>query len=76
MNNLILVAMLFIGLVAGIFLTVTVMHHKSVGALRIDQSDSKDGPYLFLELSTDISSFQNKQYIALTIKNENLIPHK
>ena len=41
--------------------------HKSVGDLRIYDSDPDDGPYLFLELNKDVETVSKKKYITLKV---------
>ena len=46
-----------------------------IGNLRIDNSDS-DGPYLFLELTKNISAFDKKKQVILNVRNKSYIPQK
>lgn len=66
----------FIGISIGILVCKSIDIFKNIknniGILRIDRSD-EDGPYLFLELKKDISSFSNKKIITMFVKNENFI---
>lgn len=64
-----------LGLLGGIIFSVMLRWIKSVGDLRIDESDI-DGPYLFLELDKDPSTIRRKKYITLRVKLKNYIPHE
>ena len=63
------------GLICGIVIEKLLSRKNHIGTLRIDNSDS-DGPYLFLELSKNISSFDEKKQVILDVRNENYISHK
>lgn len=65
-----------VGIIVGIFLHVVFSRTKSVGALRVDNSDPDDGPYLFLELSKDIGFIKRKKYVVLKVNLKSYIPHK
>lgn len=52
-----------------------IVKKHSVGTLRIDNSDP-DGPYLFLELSTNIPSFSKKKQVTLNVLDESYLPQK
>lgn len=64
-----------IGSIFGTFISRLFLKKQNIGILRIDNSDS-DGPYLFLELTKNISEFDKKNQILLNVKNENYIPQK
>lgn len=64
-----------IGIVCGAFIRHLLVKKHSIGTLRIDNSDS-DGPYLFLELSTNISSFNKKKQVTLNVMDESYLPQK
>lgn len=51
---------------------------KPIGNLRIDNSDPDDGPYLFLELSSDStpSVLKLKKYVTLKVRVEDYISHE
>ena len=38
-----------------------------VGTLLVNTSDPDDAPYLFLELSKDVSDVTNKRYVVLKV---------
>lgn len=64
-----------IGCVCGIFINRLFSKKHNIGILRIDNSDS-DGSYLFLELTTNISSFSRKKRVTLNVRDESYIPQK
>lgn len=49
---------------------------KTMGNLRVDQSDPKDQPYLFLELTADIPSVLKEEYVIFRVRAENYISPK
>lgn len=49
--------------------------HKPVGVLRIDASDP-DGPYMFLELSEDISAVMEAEQVTLKVDTRGYISQK
>lgn len=65
-----------IGLLVGCVLMKVIFQTTSVGSLRIDTSDTEDGPYLFLELSADIKELCKKNQISLTVNTEDFITRK
>ena len=65
-----------IGILVGIVCTTVATRTKSVGFLRVDTSDSDDGPYLFLELSKDIGEIYRKKYVIFKVNLKNFIPHE
>jgi hypothetical protein len=66
---------LAIGAVVGYFIARYLLHRKSSGCVRIDNSDG-DGPYLFLELGSDPNALSGKKYVTFEVKVQNFISHK
>lgn len=66
---------LLVGIMIGF--TVSVIYHKNKvkGVLRIDKSDP-DGPYLFLELSSDPAILEKQKYVTLEVNTKSYISHK
>lgn len=64
------------GVLIGIGLSTFVFRVRSVGVLRIDNSDPTDGPYMFLELDKGVGDISRQKNILLRVKRENYIPHK
>lgn len=67
---------LVIGVLIGVVVTVVITRIKSVGSLRIDTSDPDDNPYLFLELTKEVSCIYKKRYVLLKVNTHDLIPRK
>ena len=63
------------GAVLGILSTWVILLAKSVGALRIDTSDS-DGPFIFLELAKSIEYVWGKKFVILKVNRENYISRR
>jgi hypothetical protein len=56
------IAILLLGVLIGVIFTCVVFRCWMVGALRVNHSDPHDAPYLFLELSKELTSVTNKKY--------------
>lgn len=65
-----------VGIAMGIVLHMVISRIKSVGTLRVDNSDPDDEPYLFLELSKDISFIKRKKCVVLKVNLKSYIPHE
>lgn len=66
---------LVVGMVIG-FIASVIYHRKRVkGILRIDKFDP-DGPYLFLELSSDPAILEKQKYVTLEVNTKSYISHK
>lgn len=76
-----------IGLVIGLLIMFVILfpqlkavrsRHRPIGDLRVDRSDPRDGPYLFLELDayTDVDKIANSKYATFRVKLENFVPHE
>ena len=76
-----------IGLAVGILIGVITLYFplkaafskpRSIGDLRVDQSDSSDVPYLFLELDTgtNVNTIVRSKYVTLRVKVEDFVPHE
>lgn len=76
MEILIFVLGLVLGLIlAFIFVRYRRRKEQPVGALRVDTSDP-DGPYLFLELHTDVGDVMRQKQITLEVSTQNYISHE
>lgn len=72
-----IVIAVLIGILVGIFMSRFIFKEKSVGSLRVDQSDPDSGPYLFLELNRDgTEAIYKKRYVRLRVDLKNYISHK
>ena len=73
---------LIIGIVVGIIIGLVVgalifqRRHIPVGELRIDRSDPTSEPLLFLELDADVRTISSMKTVALSVRNENFLPHE
>ena len=66
-----LFALFLLGVTVGCMAVLILIRYRSVGFLRVDQSDQQDGPFLFLELDQDVQNLMSKKYIILKIKVQN-----
>lgn len=67
----IVIAVVFIvGIILGGFLASVFSKLRSVGTILLDINDPYDSPSLFLELSTDVSTFENRKFVTLQIHKE------
>lgn len=66
------VAALCVGILIGRYL----FRDRPVGDLRVDHSDPVDGPHLYLELGTDVSTVLRKKCVVFRVKAKDFIPHE
>lgn len=66
------------GVMVGLFIGHVAKRPNPIGNLRIDNSDPDDGPYIFLELSSESTPnlLKLKKYITLEVKAENYVSQK
>lgn len=64
------------GLVIGSIFTGLVFRAFQVGTLRIGRIDPDDDPYLFLELSKDLSKVSRKTHVILKVDTRDFISRK
>ena len=62
-------------LIGGYILGIYHAKQNPIGTLRIDSSDP-DGPYLFLELSSNVDFIKNKRYVTLKVDTKSYITQK
>lgn len=67
---------LAIGIVIGILIGAVLFRRRPVGNLRVDHSDPTSGPYLFLELGTDVGTVMRKKYVTFKVRIEDFLPHE
>lgn len=69
--------LILFGVIIGGICSATIFHimrHMlNIGYLNIDRSDPYDNPYLFLELTKNIQTFQKSKYIVLKVKQHNYL---
>lgn len=70
------IVFLLVGIGIGIIFTTLMKRTKSVGVLRIDNSDPSEDPYLFLELTRDPHELYNAKFVNLEVKVKNFISQK
>lgn len=71
---IVMVCLWFLGFYAGYSIR-SKKREESVGTLRIDTSDP-DGPYMFLELHTDLQGVIGKKQVILDVSTQNYISQK
>ena len=64
------------GVVLGLIISEIIRKTRSVGTLRIDNSDPTDAPYMFLEIRKGVGDISRKKSVVLKVKREDFIPHK
>ena len=71
---------ILVGGFVGCIITRNAMIKKSldslVGTLRVDTSDPDDNPYMFLELSKNVTDVTSKKSVLLKVSTENYISQK
>lgn len=72
-----LIVVLVIGILIGMVIAKFAFRDKTIGSLRVDQSDPDSGPYLFLELSPGgVDEIYKKKYVSLRVDLKNYISQK
>ena len=67
-----LVLVFVVGVIFGGILVRTLSHPKTVGTLRIDNSDPSCEPYLFLELTkANVYDIYHHKYVQFEVNNQN-----
>lgn len=59
-----------LGYVIGAIVTMLIFRKFIVGVLHVVKVESEDQPYLFLDLSKDVSSVENKSYVILKVNSK------
>lgn len=67
------VLLFLLGFMAGIVSFLVYLIVRSVGTLRVDQSDPTEQPYLFLELDKPVETVTNKKYVLFRVIKKNFI---
>ena len=67
------VLLFLLGFMVGIVSFLVYLMVRSVGTLRVDQSDPTEQPYLFLELDKPVESVINKKYVLFRVIKKNFI---
>ena len=67
------VLLILLGFVVGIVSFLIYLIVRSVGTLRVHQSDPTEQPYLFLELDKPVETVINKKYVIFRVSQKNFI---
>ena len=67
------VLLILLGFMVGIVSFLVYLIVRSVGTLRVDQSDPTEQPYLFLELDKPVETVTNKKYVLFRVIKKNFI---
>ena len=67
------VLLILLGFVVGIVSFLIHLIVRSVGTLRVDQSDPTEQLYLFLELDKPVETVINKKYVIFRVSQKNFI---
>ena len=71
-----LVIAFVVGLAVGGILVRLWSYQHSVGALRVDDSDPDEPPYIFLELKEDVSHLYKKKQVVLQVHIKSFVPRQ
>ena len=67
------VLLVLLGFVGGMAFFLICLAARSIGTLRVDQSDPTEQPYLFLELDKPVESVINEKYVLFRVIKKNFI---
>ena len=67
------VLLFLLGFMVGIVSFLVYLIVRSVGTLRVAQSDPTEQPYLFLELDKPVETVTNKKYVLFRVIKKNFI---
>lgn len=67
------VLLVLLGFVGGMVFFLVCLSARSIGTLRVDQSDPTEQPYLFLELDKPVESVINEKYVIFRVSKKNFI---
>ena len=67
------VLLVLLGFVGGMVFFLICLAARSIGTLRIDQSDPTEPPYLFLDLDKPVESIIKEKYVLFRIIKKNFI---
>lgn len=71
-----LIIIFLFGVMMGYIIAKITSCEKPVGVLRVDHSDPDDGPYLFLELSSNPNTLIHDTYVTLKVNTQSYISQK
>ena len=67
------VLLVLLGFVGGMVFFLICLAARSIGTLRVDQSDPTEQPYLFLELDKPVENVVNEKYVLFRVSKKNFI---
>ena len=67
------VLLFLLGFMVGIVSFLVYLIVRSVGTLRVDQSDPTEQPYLFLELDKSVENIIKEKYVLFKVIKKNFI---
>lgn len=70
------IILVLVGIVLGVIISTVIHKTRSVGTLRIDNSDPTDAPYMFLEIKKGIGDISRKKSVVFKVNREDYIPHE
>ena len=67
------VLLVLLGFVGGMAFFLMYLAARSIGTLRVDQSDPAEPPYLFLELDKPVENVVKEKYVLFRVSKKNFI---
>ena len=67
------VLLVLLGFVGGMVFFLIYLAARSIGTLRVDQSDPTEQPYLFLELDKPVENIVKEKYVLFRVSKKNFI---
>ena len=67
------VLLVLLGFIGGMAFFLICLAARSIGTLRIDQSDPTEPPYLFLDLDKPVESIVKEKYVLFRVSKKNFI---
>ena len=67
------VLLVLLGFVGGMAFFLIYLAARSIGTLRVDQSDPTEPPYLFLELDKPVENVVKEKYVIFRVSKKNFI---
>ena len=67
------VLLVLFGFVGGMAFFLICLTTRSIGILRVDQSDPTEPPYLFLELDKPVENIVKEKYVIFRVSKKNFI---
>lgn len=64
------------GVIIGFIISIIIYDIRSIGNLRIDQSDPSDRPYMFMELRKKTGDISKRKFVILKVRREDFTSRK